>query len=486
MLLTALLLVPLIGSFLLAFLGSRTLAKYLTIFCCMLTFAFSLGLGWQFNAQGNLTFANGWFYIDSLNMVIIILTAFIGLTTAIFSLTYLKNEQRLRNLSKKSLRFYYSLYQFFLFTTLLILTSNNLGILWVAMEGATLSTVLLVGLYRMPESLEAAWKYLILCGVGLTQALLGIILLYFAAEKIIDVQNALFWTQLHIVSAQLSPRIAEIAFVFILVGYGTKVGFVPLHNWLPDAYGEGIAPVLALMSGILLNAAFYAILRCKIIVDGAVGPTFTNQFLLGFGLLNVLVAAFFMLRQREIRRLFAYSSIEHLGLISFAFGLGTPLAIFAGLLHIIAHSLSKTAVFFSVGQAIQVRNTTLIEQIRGLVHDYPALGWGLLLGSFSLLGVPPFALFTSEFLILFTSINQYPILTLLLVIGLAITFAAIFYKVQGMIFTPKPSTDVQQERVSFLPIYLHLFLILLLGLMIPTFLWDWSNQIALLMQGSMI
>lgn len=483
MLLLGLLSAPLLGSILLALLGTRLLAKYITITSCILTLCFALGLGWQVGQFGNLTIGNSWFYIDSLNIFIIILTAFIGLTTAIFGLTYLHNEQRNHNLSKKSLRFYHSLFQFFLFTTLLILTTNNLGILWVAMEGATLSTVLLVGLYRMPESLEAAWKYLILCGVGLAQALLGIILLYFAAEKILDPSSALFWTQLHSASSHLSPRIVEIAFVFILVGYGTKVGFVPLHNWLPDAYGEGIAPVLALLSGILLNAAFYAILRCKLIVDGAVGSAFTNHFLLGFGLLNVLVAAFFLLRQREIRRLFAYSSIEHVGLISFAFGLGTPLAVFAGMLHIIAHSLSKTAVFFCAGQAIQVRKTASIEHIRGLVHDYPILGWGLILGSFSLLGVPPFALFTSEFLILFTTLTQYPVLTLLLILGLGITFAAVFHKVQKMVFTNMPSSTSEKMSISFLPIYIHLSLILVLGLLIPPFLWSWSNQIAQLLLG---
>lgn len=481
MLLTSLLSIPLVGSLLLAFLGSRYVAKYITIACSVLTFGFALGLGWQMSQQGNLTIGQGWFYIDSLNIFIIILTAFIGLTTAIFGLTYLQNEQRLHKLSKKSLRFYHALYQFFIFISLLILTTNNLGILWVAIEGATLSTVLLIGLYRMPESLEAAWKYLILCGVGLAQALLGIVLLYFAADKMTELHNALFWTHLNAISSHLSPRITEIAFVFILVGFGTKVGFVPVHNWLPDAYGEGIAPVLALLSGILLNAAFYAILRCKIIVDGAVGSAFTNHFLLGFGLLNILVAAFFLLRQREIRHLFAYSSIEHVGLISFAFGLGTPLAIFAGMLHIIAHSLSKTAVFFCAGQAIQVRNTSSISQIRGLIHDHPFLGWGLILSSLSLLGMPPFALFLSEFLILFATIKQYPILAILLVIGLCVSFAAILHKVQGMVFTDNSTTQLQKQIISYAPIYIHLLLILILGLFIPTYLMGWSNQIAQLL-----
>ncbi|MCX7117410.1 MAG: hydrogenase 4 subunit F [Legionellales bacterium] len=482
MLLIGLLLVPLFGALWLAFVHSLFLAKYVSMGCCVMILLIAGALGWEAREQGQITLMGGWFYLDALNLLIILLTAFIALTISIFSITYFKNELKQR-LSKQSLRFYHPLYQFFLFTIFLLLTTNNLGILWVAMEGATLSTVLLVALYKTPASLEAAWKYLILCGVGLAQALLGIILLYFAAEKIIDIQHALFWTELQSSSSLLSPRITAIAFVFILVGYGTKVGFVPLHNWLPDAYGESVAPVLALLSGILLNAAFYAILRCKIIVDGAVGPAFSNHLLMGFGLLNVLVASFFLLRQRDIRRLFAYSSIEHIGLISFAFGLGTPLAIFAGLLHIVVHSLSKSAAFFGVGQVIQTENSSSLDQLRGLIHDYPLLGWGLFLSSLALLGVPPFALFTSEFLILFTTIEHYPVLAFLLAVGLSISFAAILYKVQRILFTEKPTVLREKQAVSVVPMMLHLVLVLMLGFVIPMYLMGGANQITRLLIG---
>lgn len=484
-LLTGLLIVPILGTLLLIFVRSHLLAKYSNIFLCALTLGFAFSLSLQVNQQENLTLGHNWFYLDSLNIFIIVLTTFIGLMISIFSATYLKNEKLHHKLTRKSaLRLYHCLFQFFLFTVLLILTTNNLGILWVAMEGATLSTVLLISLDRLPESLEAAWKYLILCGVGLAQALLGIILLYFAAEQVLELHNALFWTKLHAASHDLSPQIAGIAFVFILVGYGTKLGLVPLHNWLPDAYGESIAPIQALLSGILLNATFYAILRCKIIVDGTVGSFFTNQLLIGFGLINVIVAGFFLLRQREIRHLFAYSSIEHVGLICFAFGLGTPLAIFAGLLHMIAHALSKTAAFFCVGQAIQVRNSSKIEHIRGLVHDYPFLGWGLVLSTFSLIGIPPFSLFISEFLILLSSFKTHPALAILLTFGLGLAFAAILNKVQSMVFTDFPLTEVKKDRMSFVPIYVNLFLVLLLGLLIPNYIVGWFSQVTQLILGN--
>lgn len=484
MLMMWLFIIPFLSAVILAFSGARVISNAVSIGTSLLTFICALMLVWQVSKQGSISFGNEWFYVDYLSAFLIIITTFLGLTTAIFSATYLLNEQLSRKLTRKNIRFYYSLYQFFFFAALLILVMNNLGILWVAMECATLCTILLIGLYHIPQSLEAAWKYLILCGLGLAQALLGTILLYFAAEKLLNAHNALLWTQLHMVSAHLSPHIVSLAFVFILVGYGTKAGFVPLHNWLPDAYGEGIAPVLSLLSGVLLNLAFYAILRFKFIVDGSVGSSFTNHFLLGFGLLNILVAACFLLRQREIKRLFAYSSIEHIGLISFAFGLGTPLAMFAGLLHMMAHSLSKTAAFFSTGQIIQIRNTLQIENIRGLAQDCPSLGWGLLLGSFALMGLPPSPLFTSEFLILFTTIKEHIWLIIPLVIGLTIAFAAILHQVQKMVFSKSEIvTDSKNIRISVAPIYLHLILIMGLGILIPSYLAGWLNKAIQLMSN---
>lgn len=478
MLITSLLFIPLLSALLLTVLGARPMAAAINVFASLLSFIAALGLAVQIKQQKISLMGNGWFYVDYLSVFLIVLTSFIGLTTAVFSVRYLINEQKMRKLTRKKLRFYYSLYQFFFFAAFLILVTNNLGILWVAMECATLITVLLVGLYHIPQSLEAAWKYLILCGFGLTQALLGTLLFYIAAEQLAGSQNMLLWTELHAASAHLSPHMISIAFVFILVGYGTKAGFAPLHNWLPDVYGESIAPVLALLSGVLLNLAFYAILRFKQIADGASGPDFSNHLLLGFGLLNIIIAGFFLLRQREIKRFFAYSSIEHIGLISFAFGLGSPLALFAGLLHMMSHSLAKSAVFFSAGQAIQARNSLFMKEIKGLSRDYPGLGWGLLLSSFSLIGLPPFALFTSEFLILFTAIKEHIALTIPLIIGLSMAFAAVLFQVQNMVFDQQeyPKT-LQTPQLSLVPIYIHLILMIGLGLLIPVLFAHWDEPI---------
>jgi hydrogenase-4 component F len=361
---------------------------------------------------------------------------------------------------------------------LLALTTNNMGILWVAMEAATLTTVLLVSLYRTAASLEAAWKYFILCGVGIAQALFGTILLYFAAEKLLGHDgSALLWTHLDAVKGQLEPTVLSLAFVFLLVGYGTKVGLVPLHNWLPDAHAEGPTPVSAVLSGLLLNVALYAVVRCKVLADGALHSDLASLLMMGFGLLSVVVAAFALSRQKDIKRLFGYSSIEHMGIVTFAFGMGGPVANFAGLLHMTVHSLTKSAIFFAVGHAAQKSGTQMIDNIRGLIKISPTVGWGLLLGSLAILGMPPFGVFASEFLILTTAMKQQPWATPFLLIALGVAFASIFGKVQPMVFG-----DTTVKRLphppALLPVFAHLALVLMLGLWIPPYLADWYRTAA--------
>jgi hydrogenase-4 component F len=370
------------------------------------------------------------------------------------------------------------MFQVFNFTMLLALLTNNMGILWVAMEAATLATVLLVSLYRTPASLEAAWKYFILCGVGIAQALFGTILLYFAAEKLLGAEGgALLWTELNAVKGQLEPTVLSLAFVFLLVGYGTKVGLVPLHNWLPDAHAEGPTPVSAVLSGLLLNVALYAVVRCKVLVDGSLQTSFAKGLMMGFGMLSVVVAAFLLSRQKDIKRLFAYSSIEHMGIITFAFGMGGPIANFAGLLHMTVHSLTKSAIFFAVGHATQKAGTQLMDGIRGLITISPAIGWGLVLGTLAILGMPPFGVFASEFLILTTAMHEQPWATPLLLLSLGVAFAAVFSKVQPMVFGETTAKRLP-HRPMMAPVFVHMAIVLMLGLWIPPFLADWYRQAA--------
>jgi len=287
--LLAVLMVPLAGGALLALWGHRAFAARMNIAASAATFAAACVLTAQVIVRGPMQVLADQFFIDPFNVFLVALTCFVGLTTALFSAPYMRIEQDRGRLSAARLRLYHSMYQVFMFTMLLALTTNNLGILWVAMEAATLSTVLLVSLYRTKASLEAAWKYFILCGVGIALALFGTVLLYFAAERVLGSQgmSALLWTYLDAVKARLEPGIIGIAFVFWLVGYGTKVGLVPLHSWLPDAHAEGPTPVSAVLSGLLLNVALYAVMRGKTLVEGSLHAAWPGQMLMAFGLLSV-------------------------------------------------------------------------------------------------------------------------------------------------------------------------------------------------------
>ncbi len=471
--------IPFAGTLLLAVLGARRYAAELNIGVSLATLIAAVLLALQVVHSGSLLLWHDQFFVDSFNIFMVMLTAFVGFTTALFSRPYMRVEEHHGRLNPLRLRLYHSMYQLFMGAMLLALLTNNMGLLWVAMEAATLSTVLLVSLYRTKASLEAAWKYLILCGVGVAQAMFGTILLYFAAEKTLGRQGmtALLWTHLHAVKADLEPRVMGLAFVFLLIGYGTKIGLAPLHNWLPDAHAEGPAPVSAVLSGLLLNVALYAVIRCKVLVEGSIGSTLPSHMLMGFGLLSALLGAFFLWRQRDIKRLFAYSSIEHMGIITFAFGLGGPIANFAALLHMTVHSLTKSSLFFSAGHASQSAGTQRMDDIRGLVGNSPALGWALMLGSIAILGMPPFGIFASEFLILTSTVKEHPWAAPLLLLTLGVAFAGIFSKVQPMVFG-ESSTPKLSHSPSLFPVFIQLGMVLVLGLYIPPTLAAWYHAAA--------
>ncbi len=476
--LVAVLVFPVLGALALAAVGARHVAPVVNVVASLFTLIAALALTGRVIADGPLLVLDRQFFVDPFNVFLVALTAFVGFTTSLFSRPYMRIEAERGRLNAARLRLYHGMFQLFIFTMLLALLTNNLGILWVAMEAATLTTVLLVSLYRTPASLEAAWKYFILCGVGIAQALFGTILLYFAAERLLGAGGgALLWTELNAVKGQLEPTVLSLAFVFLLVGYGTKTGLVPLHNWLPDAHAEGPTPVSAVLSGLLLNVALYAVVRCKVLVEGAVHTAFARELMMGFGLLSVVVAAFLLSRQKDLKRLFAYSSIEHMGIITFAFGMGGPIANFAGLLHMTVHSLTKSAIFFAVGHATQKTETQLIEGIRGLVTISPMMGWGLMLGALAILGIPPFGVFASEFLILVTAMREQPWATPFLLAALGIAFAAVVSRVQPMVFGDTTARRLP-HRPAMIPVYTHLALVLMLGLWIPPYLADWYRQAA--------
>lgn len=475
---------PLITAVIMGVIGHTRIATKINIAASAITLVAALGLAYQVLQQGSFTAHGQAFFLDAYNVFLVSLTAFVATTTAIFSGPYMMHEQQIGRVTSNRLRLYHSMFQLFVFGMYLALTTNNLGVLWIALELATLATVLLVSLYRTPAAIAAAWKYFILCGVGIALALFGTILIFATSSEVLGHGNdALTWTLLYDNAGQLAPGVMTIAFMFLLVGYGTKVGLVPMHAWLPDAHGEGPTPISAVLSGLLLNVALYALVRCKALVDGATQGGLAGKLMMGFGLLSLLVAALALHRQRDIKRMFSFSSIEHMGLMTFAFGIGTPLANFAGLLHMTVHSLVKSGIFFTVGHAAQAMGTQQIINIRGLVNHHPGIGWGLMIGTVAISGFPPFGVFTSEFLLFTAALHTHPWAVVPLLLGLVVAFAGLFRHVQPMVFGAVPD-NAMPININMLPVYVHLGLALILGLAIPAFLADWYQTAADLLHGA--
>jgi hydrogenase-4 component F len=480
------LLMPVAGAIIMALVRPPGLAGWLNVTISTITFGAAAWLTWTVAESGEITAYS--FRVDDFNVYLVALTAFIGLTTSIFSRPYMRHVCETGLTRKPGMRIYHTMYQAFMFTMLLALTTDNLGVLWVAIEGATLATVLLVSLYRTSEAVEAAWKYFILCGVGIALALFGTVLTYFAAQHVVaDPSAGLTWSTLYDNAGHLEPAVMRLAFVFLLVGYGTKVGLVPMHQWLPDAHSEGPTPMSAVLSGLLLNVALYAVVRLKMLVDGSLAessqPHLAGYLLMGFGMLSFLVAGLFLHRQRDIKRMFSYSSIEHMGLMTFAFGLGGPLATFGALLHMLVHSFTKSAIFVTVGHATHIAGTQRIDNIRGLIRTQPAVGWSLLIAVAAIAGFPPFGVFTSEFLLLNATMKMQPWLTIALLSGLAIAFAGLFRHLHPMVYGAAPQGQ-KPVRANMLPVAVHLALVLWLGLSIPGFLVQWLNRATELITGS--
>ena len=312
--------------------------------------------------------------VDEFNVVFIVINTLVGFTTALFSASYIGHEIDTGRLSPGFVRFYHAMFQAMMGSMNVALVANNIGVMWVGLELATLITVVMVGLYRTPQAIEAAWKYFILASVGISLAFFGTILIYLAGQPALgEGVPAMTWSLLQAAAAQMDPAILDLAFIFLLIGYGTKVGLAPLHAWLPDAHAEGPTPISAVLSGLLLNVALYALLRFKMLVAGQPAALDPGPVMIVMGLVSLIFAAFMLYQRRDIKRFFAYSSIEHMGLIVFAFGMGGPLANFAGLLHMAMHSLTKSGIFFAVGHIAQAKGTQRFADIQGLSVTHPRL-----------------------------------------------------------------------------------------------------------------
>jgi hydrogenase-4 component F len=468
----AILIVPAVAATLLALLPDDRTTARLNVLGTLLTLLCAVALFFARPAPSLFLI------VDDVNVVFIVLNTFVGFTTSVFSATYIAHELETGHLTPVYLRFYHAMYQTLMFAMNLALLANNVGLMWVAVELATLTTVLMVGIYRTPQALEAAWKYFILGSVGIALALFGTILVYLASSAILgEGLEAMAWSVLVKRAAAFDPKLLNLAFVFLLLGYGTKVGLVPLHAWLPDAHAEGPTPISAVLSGLLLNVALFAVLRFKMVMSANEQALAPGPLMVTLGLVSVVFASFMLYRRHDIKRMFAYSSIEHMGIISFAFGMGGPLANFAGLLHMIMHSLTKSAIFFAVGHIAQVKGTQKMADIRGLTHSHPVLGWGLVAGVIAIMGLPPMGLFMSEFLILSSTFSRQPVLAVVLALGLLIALGALLRHLNGLAFGDAHGSDAPAQA-SFVPMFTHLGLVLAAGVFLPAPLVSWFQNVA--------
>ncbi|CDH45817.1 hydrogenase 4 subunit F [Candidatus Contendibacter odensensis] len=473
---TALLVVPASAALALVFLPSYRIGARLNVSAALLSLLAAVTLLWV-QPEPNL-----YLRVDDFNIYLVVLNNLVSFTTSVFSASYIAHELETGRLTPVYLRFYHAMYQALIFAMNLAFLANNIGLMWVAIELATLVTVLMVGIYRTRAALEAAWKYFILGSLGIALALFGTILVYLAAQPVIgEGLPAMAWDHLLTRASAFDPALLNLAFVFLLIGYGTKAGLVPLHAWLPDAHAEGPTPISAVLSGLLLNVALYAVLRFKMLMSANPSALAPGPLMVGLGLLSLLFAGLMLYRRGDIKRLFAYSSIEHMGIITFAFGMGGPLANFAGLLHMMMHSLTKSAIFFAVGHISQAKGTQRISTIRGLTTTHPTLGWGLVAGVIAIAGMPPFGVFMSEFLVVSSTFARQPLLALPLVLGLLLAFGTLLWRLHGLAFGKPDSGPTVPVQASILPMLVHLALVLIAGIWLPGPLVAWFHNVAVLL-----
>jgi hydrogenase-4 component F len=388
---------------------------------------------------GGPLWVGGFLMVDRFGAFMIGLIVVVWIGAAAASTRYLGEEHRAGLVSLFKVRGYYALLPVFVLAMLVTVTTNHLGVLWIALETTTLATTPLVALYKKDGAIEAAWKYLLLCSIGISVSLLGLLLLAFAGVGAgLPIDRALSLGDLRAVATRLDKQVVRWAFVFLFVGIGAKVGFVPMHPWLPDAHSRTPSPISAALSGVLLNVALYALVRARSVVDLALGQgTWTSGFFLAFGLVSVLFAAFVLLHQQNYKRLLAYSSVEHMGLISVGLAMG-PAGAAAAVMHMAGHTLAKSSLFFTAGEILLRTHTTKIANVRGLWRTSPRTSLAFLVACLGLFGLPTSAIFSSELTMLMAAAQRNVGAAVAVIVALAIVTIGVLHQVFGMLFSPAP------------------------------------------------
>ena len=466
-----LLLIPVLTAILCYFIRNRKVIEYVNILGVVLLAAVSFYLI-TISTGSPLFFLGRMLYMDALSSYIMAVVILVSFITAIYSVDYMGHEIDSGEIRIDDLRHYYALMHTFIFTMLLTTVANNLAVFWIAIEGTTLVSALLVGFYKNRQSIEAAWKYIILCTVAIVFALLGVFITYYASVSVPGGSGTLNWTELKDVANKLNPATMKLAFVFILVGYGAKAGFAPVHNWLPDAHSQAPTPISALLSGILIKCAFIGILRFIIIVNSSTGDAYASRLLLIFGLTSMGIATAFILIQTNYKRLLAYHSIEHIGIIATGCGIGGFWGVYGSLFHIFNHAIVKTLLFFTTGKVRLRYHSTKIEKVKGAMTAMPVAGTIMLLAALAIAGTPPFSIFLSEFIIIKAAVDSGNWVTFgLFIVFATIIFGGVLHHFGSMAFG-KPDiegTEKEGKMVGFVLVMMAAVM-LICGLHIPSFL----------------
>lgn len=464
------LMVGFIVAALISFLAKRrSLMEFFSVAASAIAFLESVVIALKVSTAGSY-FSWPFFSVDSLGAIIMLIIGSVGLAVAVYSIYYLRQETAKKIIGFTRVKQYFILLNLFLAAMFLAITASNPIFAWISIEATTLSTAFLISFYNKPSSTEAAWKYLIINSVGLLLGFFGT-LLYFTAVSSSGENGLVSWQSLVANATHLDPLIAKIAFIFVLIGYGTKVGLAPMHTWLPDAHSKAPAPISALLSGVLLNVALVIVLRFKVITDLSVGHIFSQNLLIIFGFLSILIASFINFTQKNYKRLLAYHSIENMGLAALGFGFG-GLGVFAAILHMIYHALIKSALFLSAGTIFLRYSSTKIANVRGSLIALPVTSILFLAGFFIITGTPPFGMFLTKIMIFSAGIAAHPIVSVAALFSAVILFISFFHHATAMFFGEKPAVIKTGEENIWLiiPPLALVAIVVCLSFYLPPFL----------------
>jgi hydrogenase-4 component F len=467
-------LAPLLSTLLgccLVFVRHRRLQTLLDLCGSLAVLVFSVAIAAQVRAHGAVT-ALGLLRADDVAVVFLLLIGLLAVAVSVATVGWMRQELARGRMHSRRLHYYYALVHGFIATMLVTVLSDNLGILWIAMEGTTITSALLVGFHGAKPGLEAAWKYIIVTTIGISFGLFGTVLVYGAAAHAQGgvLEGAMNWSSISQIAGKLDPGIIRIGFIFVVVGYGTKAGLAPMHMWLPDAHSQAPTPVSALLSGALIKCALFGIIRFHTIARASCGPEFSNNLLLLFGIISVVVATPFIIVQHDLKRLLGYHSVEHVGIIALGLGFGGKVGTYGAFLHVINHGVTKALVFLVAGDAMARYGTRDMRRMRGYLTLAPWAATFLLMGAFSLAGTPPFSIFISELMVIQAGLasGSHVILALLLV-SVVVIFAGLVHHVGQVAYgVPGPEADRGQERwTCLLGAAILVAVMVLLGVTIP-------------------